>query len=208
MALLHRADLKPGKLELLAAWLPGRPWFVGEAGAEVTRVAACRFDDPAGEVGVETLLVRAGAGPVLHVPLTYRAAPLDGGDEWLVGTTEHSVLGRRWVYDGCGDPVHAAVLASVLRGDAGQAEEYFEVDGVREVREPLMTVTAEPDRDIPAAGAIRRVEDADPTVIVTDTVELAVLRTVGTGTGGGAGTLTGAWPGGPGHVALAYAVPR
>ncbi|NJP34335.1 CG0192-related protein [Micromonospora thermarum] len=206
MALLHRADLRPGKLDLLAAWLPGRPWFAGEAGAEVTRVAAYRFDDPAGEVGIETLLVRAGAGPVLQVPLTYRAAPLDGGDEWLVGTTEHSVLGRRWVYDGCGDRVHAAVLASVLRGDAGQAEEYFEVDGVREVREPLMTVTARPGTDVPAVGAVRRVEDGDPTVVVTDTVDLAVVRRPGVDVASSTAVLTGTWAGGPGPVPLAYAV--
>ncbi|QGN49635.1 CG0192-related protein [Micromonospora sp. WMMD558] len=208
MALLHRADLRPGKLDLLAAWLPGRPWFAGEAGAEVTRVAAYRFDDPAGEVGVETLLVRAGSGPVLQVPLTYRAAPLDGGDEWLVGTTEHSVLGRRWVYDGCGDPVHAGVLASVLRGDSGQAEEYFEVDGVREVRAPLMTVTARPGADVPAVGAVRRVEGGDPTVIVTDTVDLAVVRRPGVDAGSAGATLNGTWPGGPGSVALAYTRPR
>ncbi|MEE3920756.1 hypothetical protein V2I01_28660 [Micromonospora sp. BRA006-A] len=37
--------------------MPGRQWFAGEAGAPVSRVAAYRFDDPAGEVGIETLLV-------------------------------------------------------------------------------------------------------------------------------------------------------
>ncbi|MER7457868.1 hypothetical protein [Micromonospora sp. NPDC126480] len=204
MALLHRADLKPNKLELLAAWLPGRNWFAGDAGAEVTRVAAYRFDDPDGAVGVETLLVRAGAGPVLQVPLTYRGAPLAGGDEWLVGTTEHSALGTRWVYDACGDPVYAAVLADVLRGDAGQAEEYFEVDGVREVREALMTVTVEGRTDVPVPGAIRRVEDGDPAVIVTDGVELFVVRRVGGAAASSGTVLTGTWPGGPGVVPLAY----
>ena len=206
MALLHRADLKPNKLELLAAWLPGRPWFVGDAGAEVTRVAAYRFDDPAGEVGVETLLVRAGDGPVLQVPLTYRGAPLAGGDEWLVGTTEHSVLGPRWVYDACGDPVHAAVLASVLRGEAGQAEEYFEVDGVRQVREPLMTVTVAGRVGVGEVGTVRRVEDGDPALIVTDAVELTVVRRVGGEVAPADAVLTGTWPGGPGAVPLAYAV--
>ncbi|MGC4856177.1 maltokinase N-terminal cap-like domain-containing protein [Micromonospora sp. DT4] len=71
---------------------------------------AYRFDDPAGEVGIETMLVAAADGPVHQVPLTYRAAPLDDVDEWLVGTTEHSALGRRWVYDGCADPVYAAAV--------------------------------------------------------------------------------------------------
>ncbi len=62
-------------------------------------------------MGVETLLVRVGEGPVLQVPLTYRGAPLPGGESALVGTMEHSVLGPRWVYDGTGDPVYVATLA-------------------------------------------------------------------------------------------------
>ena len=93
MALLHRAELRPTKLDLLAAWLPSRRWFHGPAGADIVRVAGFRFDDPAGEVGIETILVRLGDG-VHQVPLTYRGAPLDGADDFLVGTTEHSVLGR------------------------------------------------------------------------------------------------------------------
>src|ERR1700710_2202585 len=100
MALLHRATLQPSKLELLQDWAPTQPWFDGDRSAELVTVAAYRFDDPEGEVGIETLLVRAGDGPVLQVPLTYRAAPLDGGDAWLIGTMQHSVLGQRWTYDG------------------------------------------------------------------------------------------------------------
>ena len=48
MALIHRATVTPGKVELLAGWLPGRDWHTGPTG-EVTRVASYRFDDPAGE---------------------------------------------------------------------------------------------------------------------------------------------------------------
>src|SRR5215218_7739419 len=99
MALLHRAEITPTKLELLDAWLPTRAWYRGPADPGLAKVGAFRFDDPAGEVGIETLLVQAGDGPVLQVPLTYRAAPLAGAEPWLIGTTEHSVLGRRWVYD-------------------------------------------------------------------------------------------------------------
>lgn len=76
MALLHRANLHPTKLELLAAWLPGRSWFHGQDTADLVRVAGYRFDDPAGAVGIETMLVKAGDGPVHQVPLTYRGAPL------------------------------------------------------------------------------------------------------------------------------------
>ncbi|MCZ7423003.1 hypothetical protein O7605_26210 [Verrucosispora sp. WMMA2121] len=205
MALLHRADIRPTKLELLATWLPGRGWYVG--GAEVARVAAYRFDDPAGQVGIETLLVRGGDGPVHQVPLTYRGAPLDGADEWLVGTTEHSVLGRRWVYDAVGDPVYAAALAEAILAGTGQAEEYFEVDGRREVRPPSMGITSDtPAVDVPPVGAVRRVVDGDPTLIVTDTVELAVIRRPGSAAAPVGATLTGIWD--DVRAPLAYAAPR
>jgi hypothetical protein len=190
MALLHRTTLRPTKLELLAAWLPTRDWFQGEG--DVERVAGFRFDDPAGAVGVETMLVRAGDGPVHQVPLTYRAAPLTGGDDFLVGVADHGVLGRRWVYDACGDPVYAAALAHAIFTDDGQAEEYFEEDGRREVRAPSMTITGSAGAEGRAVTAIRDVVDGDPTRIVTDTVELTVLRRLG-GTESGLPSLTGTW---------------
>src|SRR5262249_42680466 len=98
MAILHRADLRPTKLELLAGRLPGPSSYPGPSTPGLSGVASYRFDDPAGEVGVETMLVRSGDGPILQAPLTYRSAPLDGAEAWLLGTCEHSVLGRRWVY--------------------------------------------------------------------------------------------------------------
>ncbi|GAA3348305.1 hypothetical protein GCM10020358_66290 [Amorphoplanes nipponensis] len=208
MALLHRADVTPTKLELLAGWLPGRPWFQGTPSAELVRVSAYRFDDPAGAVGLETMLVRAGDGPVLQVPLSYRPAPLDGAEQWLIATTEHSVLGRRWLYDACGDPVYAAELSRVIHAGGTQAEEYFEVDGRRETRRPAMTVcgSGTGDAPVPAAGVVRRVVDEDPTVIVTDDVELAVLRRLGTSQRVTGPVLTGAWGDEPLPVPLAYAV--
>ncbi|MFC4147193.1 hypothetical protein ACFO0M_13130 [Micromonospora mangrovi] len=209
MALLHRAEISPTKLELLAAWLPGRRWFHGPAGAEVVRVAAFRFDDPAGEVGIETMLVRAGDGPVHQVPLTYRGAPLAGADGWLVGTTHHSVLGERWVYDGCGDPVYVAALAEAILAGTGQSAEFFEVDGERRYREPSMTVTGTGGGGAPAVGAPRRVVDADPALILTDTVELVVRRRLDDEEERvGVAALTGAWPGRATPTPLAYAVPR
>lgn len=210
MALLHRAELHPSKLELLAAWLPGRRWYQGQAAAGLERVAAYRFDDPAGEVGVETLLVRALEGPIHQVPVTYRGAPLDGGDGWLVGTTEHSVLGRRWVYDGCGDPTYASVLANAIFAGTGEAAEYFEVDGRREYRESTMTVTGSgvPDAAIPTVDALGWVGEDDPTLIVTDSVELAVVRRIDGGTRLAGAALTGMWNGQQTPLPLAYASPR
>ena len=60
MAIIHEATLTPTKLELLTQWLPGRAWFPEDSADDLRRVAACRFDDPDGEVGVEILVVRKG----------------------------------------------------------------------------------------------------------------------------------------------------
>ncbi|MFV2022943.1 CG0192-related protein [Micromonospora sp. LOL_023] len=207
MALLHRAELRPTKLELLAAWLPGRDWYQDPGAGELTRVAAYRFDDPAGQVGIETFLVRPGDGPVYQVPLTYRGAPLVGAEQWLIDTVEHSVLGRRWVYDGCGDPVYVAALASAIVADTGQATEFIEVDGELVGRAPSMEITSTGTAgvDVPVIGTIRRVISGDRTVIGTDTVELTVLRRLGTAQLTGDAVLTGAWAGQPDPIPLAHA---
>jgi len=208
MALLHRADLTPTKLELLNAWLPTKDWYPGPAAPDLAKVGAFRFDDPAGEVGVETLLVQAGDGPVLQVALTYRAAPLDGAERWLVGTTEHSVLGPRWVYDASGDPVYAATLAATILTGAGQAAEEFEVDGVRQARPNDLQVTGSghAGAPVPAVTSVLQVTDTDPTRIATDSVSLTVIRvlTDAAPDPDAAATLTGTWPGSPTPRLLAY----
>jgi hypothetical protein len=199
MAVIHRADLKPTKLELLADRL-------GVDG-DLTRVASYRFDDPAGDAGVETLLVRSGDGPVLQVPLTYRGAPLDGADDHLIGTTEHSVLGRRWVYDACGDPVYAAELARAIIADAGQAEQTMAVDGRVVVLPPTMAIasTGDPGAEVPVVGRVRRVVPGDPTIIETDGVRLTVVRELGAQAPAESVVLTGTWKGQPEPVVLAHA---
>ncbi|MFT4468569.1 CG0192-related protein [Arthrobacter sulfonylureivorans] len=130
MAIIYDAVLEPSKQDLLKTWLPEQPWFqeLGTDAAELEHLGAFRFDDPAGEVGMETHLLSA-AGRVVHVPLTYRGAPLPGAEEFLAGTMEHSVLGDRWIYDACADPVYATALATVMvQGGAG-AEQFLDVDG-------------------------------------------------------------------------------
>ncbi|MHA7306090.1 maltokinase N-terminal cap-like domain-containing protein [Arthrobacter sp. TMN-49] len=89
--------------------MPLQDWFDG-GDSPLARLGSFRFDDPAGEVGIETQLVGAGHR-VYQVPLTYRGAPLAGAEAFLMGTMEHSVLGHRWVYDATGDPVYVAELA-------------------------------------------------------------------------------------------------
>ncbi|GII63609.1 hypothetical protein Skr01_36940 [Sphaerisporangium krabiense] len=120
MAVIHHTTLKPTKLELLSSWLPSRPWYSGGGGGpELAKVGGFRLDDPEGEVGIEFMVVTdtSGTHPAGYlVPLTYRGAPLDGAEHALVGTMEHGVLGRRWAYDGCHDPVLVAQLTALIEG--------------------------------------------------------------------------------------------
>jgi hypothetical protein len=180
MALVHRATLDPSKQDLVAAWLPTRAWA---SGIEVTtKVAEYRFDDPAGEVGIETILFASDDGATVQVPLTYRGAPLDGADDFLVGTTEHSVLGRRWVYDACIDPVWAAALAAAILTGGTQVQMYLEQDGQRIDIPPRMTVqgSGAPGSDVPELSAVDSVRDEGMTTVVrSGDLELVVARVVG-----------------------------
>jgi maltokinase len=122
MAEIHDATITPTKLELVAPWMARQRWYAAKGRLpQLRRLWSWRLDDPAGDVGIETLLVvdEGGSAPVVYqVPLTYRGAPLEGGEQALLGTMEHSVLGRRWVYDGPHDPVYAAQLLALALGQA------------------------------------------------------------------------------------------
>ncbi|MEU8813924.1 hypothetical protein [Actinoplanes sp. NPDC048796] len=202
MALIHRAQIRPTKLELLAKWLPAQDWAGGAGGSELERVAAYRFDDPAGEVGIETLLVRAGDGPVLQVPLTYRGSPVDDGDSLLVGTCEHSVLGPRWVYDATGDPVYAAALTKAIINGEGQAQEFIETDGRLEPRPLSMTIVVAEAAADPGDPAL--IGPGDPALVATEAAEFAVVRRIGAGGVPDGLRLSGSWSGQPALVPLVF----
>ena len=51
-----------------------------------------------------------------QVPMTYRAKALAGADGALIGTSEHGVLGHRWIYDGTRDPVPMTQLSRCFGG--------------------------------------------------------------------------------------------
>jgi len=122
MSVIHNTTLKPTKLELLADWLPARPWYRGGPDSPaLEKSGGFRLDDPEGEVGIEFMVATDTSAPepvAYLVPMTYRGAPLDGAEHALIGTTEHGVLGRRWVYDGCHDPVLATELLALIQGRA------------------------------------------------------------------------------------------
>jgi hypothetical protein len=121
MAVIHRTTLSPGKLELLAAWLPSQPWHGPAAGQpELARAGGFRLDDPDGEVGIEFVVVTDSSrdGTAYLTPLTYRGSPLADAEAGLITTAEHGVLGRRWIYDGVRDPVLVAQLVALIQGGA------------------------------------------------------------------------------------------
>ena len=202
MALLHRATIRPTKLELLTDWVPTQPW--GEPGVDL--VGAYRFDDPDGEVGLETHIVATGGGHLLQVPLTYRGAPLAGADEFLICTMEHSVLGPRWIYDAVGDPVYVQVLASVLLAGVDQAAEL--VEGADAPREPSVRVTGSGtlSDDVPLVDDVRTSSDGSSTLVQAADLRIVVRRRLdGPAAPADAGsTLTGTWSGLDAPVLLAY----
>lgn len=143
MSIIHKTTLTPTKLELLTAWLPAQPWYVvARRPPELTKVGGFRLDDPAGEVGIEFMVVgddAAGTAVFYQVPMTYRGEPLAGADDALIGTTEHGVLGRRWVYDGVRDPVLIAQLVACIQGDAEP-----QAQSISDAPDPTVTVRPVP----------------------------------------------------------------
>lgn len=202
MATLHQATLVPSKLELITAWLATQTWAPS---GEVSQIGAYRLDDPSGKVGIEGFLLDVAGTPV-HLLLSYRGAELAGADDYLVGTTEHSVLGKRWIYDGCVDPVAVRVLVrAVLSG--GTEAELVLVKGEEEIgrREPTVRVkgsgSEDPESVEPFDGVSIRTLGAIASVATTD-YALDVLRLLdGSHTVSGDETLWGVWHGGEGVLA-------
>lgn len=191
MAVIHQATLSPSKSEALAAWLPEQAWSGVGAGAPLEVVGQFRFDDPAGEVGVEVLLVRTDDGRVLQAPLTYRDAPLRGAEAFLVTEMDHSVLGRRWVYDAVGDPVHADVLRRAIVTGGHEAElELTNGAGSRAKDAWVRGSGSAPDS--PTVSSVRATTADTVTSIATDHGTIVIARVVGTPLPGGE-TLEGTW---------------
>lgn len=181
MAIVHRATLTPHKFELITSWLPAQPWF--DDGGAIESVSAFRLDDPAGEVGIETFIVRSGA-QLFHVPVTYRSAPLPGGVP--VGELEHSALGHRWIYDGPRDDVYVSTTTVAIT-TAGREVEMFHPDG-RPVPRP------ESAASVTGSGLTAGAAAGD----------LVIARTLPREAPAGAATLQATWSGQSTPVTLAW----
>ena len=178
----HTASISPSKQELAEAWVPTRTW--GADRTVVKKIAEYRLDDPAGEVGVETILWRLDDDSICQVPFTYRAAPLMGAEAHLIDTMEHSALGRRWIYDGCGDPVWAAGLVHAIRTGGTQSPMFFEQDGQRVDVPPRMTVRGTGSEDLAPSPVVlgHAVDDGASTSVLVDGVPLVLHRILTPGT--------------------------
>lgn len=167
MSIIHKTTLTPTKLELLTSWLPTQPWYEGAAGRTpvLSKAGGFRLDDPEGEVGIEFMVVtdESGDRPVsYHVPMTYRGAPLDGAEQALIGTIEHGVLGKRWVYDGPQDPVLVAQLQALFEGRAEP-----QAQSVNDTPDPTVTVHAHADASGADVRIIRVLIPTDPAPATT-----------------------------------------
>lgn len=195
MALIYSAQLNPSKIELLRAWVPEQSWLGSTDVSSLEPIGAYRFDDPDGEVGIETHLLRTVDGTVLQVPLTYRGAPLVGADAFLIRTMDHSVLGERWVYDACGDPVYVRALATtIITGGSEAILEFANPDDAREVVTHVFGSGAA-GSVVPEIGAATCSPAVGGTKISAGTTELTVVRVVDPDRTSGDFTLTGTWPG-------------
>lgn len=198
MALLHKATLHPSKLDLLAGYLRQ---------SSLTQLGSYRFDDPAGDVGIETHIVRDPSGGIWHLPLTYRNDPLLGSEEWAVGKMEHSVLGTRWVYNGCADPVYANELVRAILTGGTQVEQFFETDAGREYREPSATVlgSGEPGTPAPKISGVHAESFDMDTLVDAGSVQVVVRhRLDNPEPDSTSGTLSGQWDGSSSSIVLAF----
>ncbi|WP_413452342.1 phosphotransferase [Georgenia phoenicis] len=112
--------LTPSFPEFLPEWVARQRWYTAKGRTpQLRRVGGLRYQDPDGEVGVETWIVQDDGGPapvVYQIPLSYRGAPVPELEHALVAQAEHSELGPRWIYDGCHDPVAARLILTTILG--------------------------------------------------------------------------------------------
>ena len=193
MAVFHRATIRPTKEELIAAWAPSQPWGP-TAGAPIEVIGSYRFDDPEGHVGMETFLFASG-DELFQVPLTYRDAPLLGAEAALITEMSHSVLGNRWVYDGCRDPRFVVMLAGAAMTGQGEALGMVVYDGRWYIAPAKVRIHGGgwTQERVPVDRFELVSDDASGSVLRSDRFELTLFRRPRTGQLD-AMTLAATWP--------------
>jgi len=198
MAVLHQATLVPSKLEMLESWLPSQPWFDSGDSTSVDAVGAYRFDDADGEVGIETHLLRSANGRTFQVPVTYRGSPKNNSESFLIGTSHHSVLGERWVYDASGDVTYLTALAAIILCGGHEAELVVMTKNGPVRRESSAKVLGSGSKlgDIRVLEPLYLENHDEETCINTSDFKFVLSRVIKDKLGHGAeNTLSGTWPG-------------
>ncbi|TQL70639.1 hypothetical protein FB381_4578 [Nocardioides albertanoniae] len=200
MAIVHKATLTPSKAEIFGAWLADQPWRPGDLSR---LIGGYRFDDPAGKVGIECVLLDAGDS-VVHLPVTYREAPLEGAEDFRLSTCEHSALGTRYVYDACADPVAVRVLlTAALTGASQEPIDVYDESGFVERRDAVVTAVGSGSRPRNAApsfdGVTIRSHGAE-THVEAGSFAIVVKRLVDGSAADGDESIDVAWPGGSGAL--------
>ena len=138
--------------------------------------------------------MRAGESgeAVVQAPLTYRGAPLEGAEAHLITTMEHTVLGRRWIYDGCGDPVWAAAtVTAILTGASEEPLEVPDGEGGTKVFPSRTSArgSGTPGTTVEDTGTPVPRDEGDTTVVEAGPYVVVVARVAGADLGAGE-TLT------------------
>lgn len=200
MSIVHKATLTPTKPEIFGAWLATQSWCEGDLNRTI---GSYRFDDPAGRVGIECVLLEVGES-VVHLPVSYREAPLAGADDFLMATTEHSALGTRYVYDACADPVAVRVLlAAALTGATQEPMDVYDQGRLVERRAAVVTAAGTGSRSSGAVphldGVTIRSHGAEPRVEAGG-FTVVVKRVVDGSDADGDESIEVVWPGGSGAL--------
>lgn len=209
MAVIHKATLMPSKLELITGYLltvPGLSPFAGDA---LSQVGAYRFDDPAGEVGIESHVLATASGDVLHLPVVYRNERRDELDDWFVGTMQHSVLGERWVYEAGADEIYIRELARAIITGGSEVDEVVETPDGPVLRDPSVNVRGSgvSGASVPAIDAVSAERRGTDTVVAAGQMTITIHHVIGSAANppsAGNATLSGNWHGLASTVRLAW----
>jgi hypothetical protein len=120
---------------------------------------------------------------------------------------QHSVLGQRWVYDACIDPVYVTALATAIVTGGREAELQLESENGYQLLEPTARVvgSGRPGTSIPPTDLLTTSSDKTSTTMRTSSLDLVLRRVIdGDAPADNAQTLSGSWRGNDGAI-LAWA---